>query len=168
MNPEELFIGDYLKILSSGKIGRFHGIHGERIKVKIGDEICLAEPGDLELVPDEVAEQSSSRVESRPEGPGQADPQAAAAFPVELDLHLEALEGSGYTRFNYETILDFQLRICKNFIGKAKESGVGRIRIIHGKGEGILKAQVAHLLEVSGPVTNFEPEITGGAFIAYL
>ncbi len=168
VNLDDLFIGDYLRILSKGVIGRFDGIEGEQAKVKVGEKIWYAEKANLEIVPDEEAERMQIFNSGVGDVPERIDPEKQAEFHDELDLHLEALENAGYVQFNYETILQFQLRICARFIREADKLGVGRIRIIHGKGEGILKAEVAHLLDMDRAVTDFEPDHTGGAFVAWL
>ena len=52
-----------------------------------------------------------------------------------------------YRPNHWATALDFQLMQCKKFLDQAVQSRASRIVIIHGRGAGILKDQVCHLLE---------------------
>ena len=59
----------------------------------------------------------------------------------EIDLHIEELVESHQNMTNHE-ILTRQMNVCRSFVQNAIEKGSKRIVIIHGKGEGVLKAEI--------------------------
>lgn len=59
----------------------------------------------------------------------------------EIDLHFEALLND-HTLIDTHQILQKQLTACKDFIQKSMRKKLKRIVLIHGKGEGILKAEI--------------------------
>lgn len=63
----------------------------------------------------------------------------------EIDLHMEALSEK-FTVHDYNQALQKQLSVCKSFVQKALRNHTRKIVIIHGKGEGVLKAAVHQYL----------------------
>ena len=60
MNPEDLWVGDLLKIISTGKIGSFEGVGKDgMLKLKDNKEIFWAKSNDVE----EVEERETKAVE---------------------------------------------------------------------------------------------------------
>jgi DNA-nicking Smr family endonuclease len=59
----------------------------------------------------------------------------------EIDLHIEELVDSHSGMTNHEILLK-QMNVCKSFIQNAIEHRKARVVIIHGKGEGVLKAEI--------------------------
>jgi len=59
----------------------------------------------------------------------------------EIDLHIEELLESHSNMTNHE-ILTKQMTVCRNFVQQAIEKSQKRIVLIHGKGEGVLKAEI--------------------------
>ena len=59
----------------------------------------------------------------------------------EIDLHIEELLDSHANMTNHE-ILTKQMSVCRNFVQQAIEKSQKRIVLIHGKGEGVLKAEI--------------------------
>jgi DNA-nicking Smr family endonuclease len=58
-----------------------------------------------------------------------------------IDLHIEVLVDDHNNMTNFE-IVQTQMEYCKNFIRNALESNRKKVYIIHGKGQGVLKAEV--------------------------
>jgi dsDNA-specific endonuclease/ATPase MutS2 len=82
--------------------------------------------------------------------------------PKSIDLHIEVLEPRLQNE-RAEVILEFQLRACRKFIERAIERKRPKVTIIHGKGEGVLKLEVDHLLR-DYPEYNYAiPVNNGGA-----
>lgn len=139
----ELWIGDLLRLKKSGRIGKFAGISSEqKVKVKIEGKIILTTPGNLEHAPDNQSDNSIDFIE-RPSYTKQ-DPKPLNSI---LDLHLESLNPS-MINARPERIIDYQVSEAENFIKEAIEKRLPKIEIIHGKGAGVLKMEVEHLLHL--------------------
>ncbi len=67
-------------------------------------------------------------------------------FGDQLDLHYEALI-QNHTPTPGKSILEFQLEICRQFILESIQRKRPHIRIIHGRGSGVLKKEVEALLK---------------------
>ncbi|UKN02368.1 Smr/MutS family protein [Paracrocinitomix mangrovi] len=59
----------------------------------------------------------------------------------EVDLHIEELVDSHSHMTNHEILMK-QMGVCKSFVQKSLDSNTKRIVLIHGKGEGVLKAEI--------------------------
>jgi dsDNA-specific endonuclease/ATPase MutS2 len=59
----------------------------------------------------------------------------------EIDLHIEELIDSHANMTNHEILMK-QMSACRNFVQQAIEKSQKRIVLIHGKGEGVLKAEI--------------------------
>jgi hypothetical protein len=63
----------------------------------------------------------------------------------EIDLHIEELIEDHRNMTNHE-ILTKQMNVCRGFIQNAIQKGLPRVVLIHGKGEGVLKAEIHSFL----------------------
>ncbi|KXK37276.1 MAG: Smr/MutS family protein [Saprospiraceae bacterium] len=161
----DLWIGDVVRIISSGKIGKFEGIHPTgKARIAHHGKILLVKASNLELVPekelipdfdlfydeddDEIADNPIKKLKTRPE--------------QTLDLHIEKLaphmknEPSG-------KIIEYQLQQSEIFIKNAIEYGLPQITIIHGKGQGVLREAIEHQLKMLHQVKFFFTKNGGGA-----
>ncbi len=77
-----------------------------------------------------------------------------AAFEPEIDLHIEALVANKGNLSNSE-ILRIQLLHFERFMDKAARMNVSQVFIIHGVGEGVLKAAIAERLSARHDVLRF-------------
>lgn len=137
----ELWIGDLIRLKKSGRVGKFAGISPEqKIKVKIGDKVILTTPGNLEHAPDNHSD-SEDQFIPRPT----LTKQTLKPLNSVIDLHIEILNPS-LLNARPERIIDFQVTAAKDFLEKAIEQGFPKIEIIHGKGAGVLKMEVEHLI----------------------
>jgi len=163
MNLDDLWIGDRLRIKSTGVVGRYHGLKSGKAKIQTEEGLFEATPEDIELIDEEQLDKASIKEEPPP----QIDLKAISKFNPTLDLHYDALLKSGHLPPE-GPILEWQLLICQKFILKAQSLQVRRVTIIHGIGAGILKNEVAHLLDKHPGVSDFEPSFDGAAFIVFL
>ena len=63
----------------------------------------------------------------------------------EIDIHIENLIENYYNLSNYQ-IVNYQLDRCEEILHKAIQSKIHKLVIIHGKGQGVLRKEVHHLL----------------------
>lgn len=67
----------------------------------------------------------------------------------EIDLHIEMLR-SDYGQLDATQTLAHQLSKARAFLHQQKERGVKRVVLIHGRGEGVLKAEIWNELSKFG------------------
>lgn len=154
----ELWIGDLLKLKKSGRIGKFAGISQEqKVKVNIGGKIVLTTPGNLEHAPDN---HSDSNVDFIPRPT--IIKQEPKALSNVIDLHLEVLNPS-MINARPERIIDYQVKSAQDFIEISIKQNTKKVEIIHGKGEGVLKSEVLHLLSLYDEVNFIFDKNRGGS-----
>lgn len=155
---DDLWIGDWITVTLTGVKGKFEGIKGDHAMVNINGQKQLVEAKFLELSEDPGEDQSLSDLLGL-----EIEKPEKIKTPISsiLDLHLEKLPG--YSAESGQTILDFQLKTCRSFIEEIIQRKMGSAIIIHGKGEGILKEQVIHLLGDFPQVKHHFPRNHGGA-----
>jgi hypothetical protein len=163
MNLDDLWIGDRIRIKSTGVVGRYHGQKSGRPQIQTAEGIVETDAQDIEPIDEEPLEKHAEIKAVPPE----IDLKAISKFNAILDLHHDALLKSGHLPPE-GPILEWQLLTCQKFISKAHSLQVRRVSIIHGIGAGILKNQVAHLLDQNPDVSDFEPSFDGASFIVYL
>jgi len=168
MNLDDLWIGDRILVKTIGEVGTFEkkvNEHTAIIKFEIGtSEIHI---DDMELAGGEVKKPIVS-VEPKVEAPS-FKVWDKANFESEIDLHFEKL-APGKKKSDFANVLDFQLKACKEFVEKAIQFNESDIKIIHGKGNGILRAAVMDLLQdyEENIYWDFPNENKGGAISVLL
>ena len=94
--------------------------------------------------------------------PGAQGPKINPGIPV-LDLHAEKLPAC--RKLPADMILACQLDELRLFLQRMKRDKIPRFRIIHGKGSGVLRAEVIRMLRARG-FKNFRDEtLDGGSLI---
>ncbi len=151
MDLSDLWIGDRLKIRSTGEVGTFEGAFKDAAMIKVNGRIHYAAINDLEIW--EGKEQ-----EFQYEDPLERE-DVREEFNSTLDLHLEKLPDFAASKWPHP--LDYQLLKCKQFVERAIQVEAQVLTIIHGIGEGVLKSAVLDLLEDFIEVETSE-EIQGG------
>jgi len=163
LNIDELWIGDKVKLLSSGEVGTFEGkisnsearirLKGYRLNVSVSDlEIFIEPPIELNELLQIKEEQSAA--------------QTTFVVPDELDLHIEVLDKSMKDQMP-ERILNFQTNKAKQYIERAIQKRKYKIKIIHGKGTGVLKSEINHLLKSYKEIL-FTHEVNNGGAVEVL
>lgn len=71
--------------------------------------------------------------------------KSSANNPAEIDLHIEALD-QDFISTDINQALQKQMVACRSFVKKHIEKRSKKIILIHGKGEGVLKAEIYHYL----------------------
>jgi len=166
MNLNDIWIGDYLKVVSRNAVGRFEGIHPNgHAKIKINDETFMISAHDLEpwKEPEEEQKWDFSELEQDRKKSGfQPVKSLPKLFDGIIDLHFEKLAPE-LLQNPPPHILEFQLKKCKEFVELAIQKKASYLRIIHGRGEGKLKAGVEHLLTGFREVNSFYATPDAGA-----
>jgi len=144
MDLKELRIGESLEIISKNIIGRYEGPAADgKAKVSSEDQTYLVEAVDLRLYVEpkiEKVKQVMNELNRR------SDDRKIGVIDDEIDLHIKVLNPSLINGLP-EHILNHQLMSCKSFLDNAIKSRIWSATIIHGKGAGVLRAEVANLLK---------------------
>jgi len=140
IDKDDLWIGDFLKLKKSGRIGKFDGFaSNNKIRIKLENKTILTTISNVEITEDQP--NTSHNFIPRPA----TQKKKATSLEASIDLHLETLAPS-MLNTRPERILDYQLDKAKQFIEASIDNKVRKIEIIHGKGEGVLKMEILHLL----------------------
>ncbi len=153
INVKEIWIGEKVRVISSGRIGTYEGISKKKgkIRVRSGDKIYIASAKNVELY-NEV-DQNDLNLEEE-------ELTQVQDIPSELDLHINVL-APHLEHANPIQILDFQIRKAKEFLALAYEKRKYSVTLIHGKGTGQLRNEVLHLLK-ENPTVQFYKEVNNG------
>lgn len=158
LNIDDLWIGDLVVLKKSGRIGKFNGRSGhKKVRVKIGEKNVITPIGNIELAP-EGSTIDTYDYSHRPT----IKKQTPTTLSDTIDLHMEVLNPS-MINSRPERIIDFQVKAAEDFIQKSIETGTKQILIIHGKGEGVLKSEINHLLSLNDAVQFTFDKNNGGA-----
>ncbi len=156
MNLKDLWIGDQVLILSKDQPGKFEGMAGHNALVSANGKKYLVKADDITLYKQDTSGDALLDVEEHLD-----NIHFPSSFDSILDLHLEALDG--YEQSRWPHALDYQLSRCKSFILKAIALKIQQVKIIHGKGEGVLKNGVESLLSSFDEVDKTTGVHDGGA-----
>ena len=167
LDINELWIGDQIMIVSSGKIGTFEGIGNlGKVRVKYQNKILLVKPSNIKVVePTEEDELTLESIELEIDSTKDAIRAKSKKaqnlnFTNQIDLHIEKLNPS-LEHSHAQLILDHQLEMCKLFIEHSIAKKKDVVTIIHGRGKGALKEEVLHMLKDYGAV-RFAIEVNNG------
>ena len=130
--------GDFVRLRSGGAVGRIEEIKGNKATVSMGQMNVVVQVRDLQPV--------APPAESRTSPATQSDIRQIAAFEGKIDLRgLSKEEALGQ---------------LEKFVDNALLSNAGTLRILHGKGDGILRKAVRQKLrEYGGNVASaYHPE----------
>lgn len=119
--------GDFVRLRSGGATGRVESIKGNKAIVAMGELRVTALVRDLIPANEPIRQQASIAT---------TDLQRAAAFEPKLDLR-------GFSK-------DEALRTLERFVDNALMSSADSLRILHGKGDGILRKVVRQKLREYG------------------
>lgn len=152
----ELWVGDYVRLVKSGRIGRFAKYQAGKIYVEVDDKLIKTVPKLVEYMGDLPTETKEDVAED-------SIVQTARShhYSSTIDLHIEKLNPSLANALP-ERIVAYQVEAAKKFIEAAKAQHLQVIEIIHGKGTGVLKHEVLHLLSLYPEVDSCKEINAGG------
>ena len=157
MDLTTLWIGDEVKIRSSGKTGFFEGIEAGKAKVRIDGGYTFHAAHDLELFETPKDDDLMKILELTPRKVA----RKGISFSNIMDLHLEKLPN--YSPGSGISILDYQISKCREFIEEVIHRKLSTATIIHGKGAGVLREQIMTLLSAYKQIKVQHPKNDGGA-----
>lgn len=140
--------GDYVSVLNDAIVGIV--IHSDKFKTRIKDQhgferdyknelLVIAKAEDQYRLIDDPIDKDSVRFKSGTNA--KKSKTKPDSFSHEIDLHFAALRNN-LSITDPNQILQKQLTACKSFLKKAIDKKIKKVVLIHGKGEGILKAEI--------------------------
>jgi DNA mismatch repair protein MutS2 len=145
-----LSLGDKVKIKGQAITGEIISARNNNITVAVGNMTINVTPDKIE----KVSRDEYHKVENK------------NTSPIISDLLVK--------RLNFKSVLDVRgeqkfntIEQVSNFVDEAIMLGINEIKILHGKGDGILKEEIKHYLKTFDNTLNFfdEQEEAGGAGI---
>ncbi len=139
-------VGDIVSFLNDASTGEVVAINGEKLTILM-DYGFEEEHHVKELVPRKQLNIGEVHQKDRPKAPlerGRAIPKAPEQ--LEVDLHFEALVDFP-KNFSAHEKLQIQLSEVRKALDKARRSGIKKVVLIHGVGQGRLREEVYTLLE---------------------
>lgn len=161
----DIWIGESVRIISSGKEGRFEGINVQgKARISHNGKVYLTTLNNLEIIPakeyiPDVSDLSTDKIVAKK--------PVKITFDHTLDLHMEKLAPHLLHKVP-PYILDFQLKKSREFIENAIEHHYPHITIIHGKGQGVLKSAIENLLKTYPHIRFTFSKNDGGAVEIWL
>lgn len=155
MNSDDLWIGDRVQLIKSGRIGTYEGKHPKgKAKISVGNKIILSSFQNLKIVEEEKSANAKLElIETRPR---------RQVIEKSIDLHIEKL----FPHLENELpqlILQKQITSCRNYIQQAIDHRLLTVQIVHGIGKGQLKSEIHHLLKDFPEVQTIIETNNGGA-----
>lgn len=159
---EDLWIGDLVYIASLKENALWEGlIDPHTAKIKHGENILAIPLKEIQIAK-EIMEVQDFEIEE--ENDTIINP---LHFPNSIDLHIEKLDDA-ISHQTPDLILNYQIRVCKNYIEKAISCQKANFTIIHGIGKGVLKQEVLHLLKNYTPYQYHTEQNEGGAIEVWM
>ena len=158
MNFNDLWVGDEVFVRSKGVNGRWEGlVSKDKARVRISEKIFLLPLSDLGEAVLEKNVPPPEKIISESDASFRPDSKHA-----EIDLHIEKLNPERANDLP-EMIRDYQIRKCREFILECIRNKRPTALVIHGKGKGVLKAEVLHYLKGVPEVKFLFEKKDGGA-----
>lgn len=139
----DLWIGDLLKLKKSGLIGKYNGEKSPgKIKVKTDHKTVITTLSNVEIYVENEAEILDLGLDDLPTKDTKPfDPNNKNSIDLHINILAPHLQNQPSVR-----ILDYQVNTFHQFVDEAYNSRKRMVQIIHGKGEGVLRAEIQHLL----------------------
>ena len=147
--PAELKVGDKVRIKGGDLIGEVMQVGGTWVNVAVGSIISKVQKGNVEHI-------SNNEFNS-----------AVKAMPKQMSNHSESISER---KLNFKPNIDIRgerlmdaLEIVSRFVDDALMVGMSEVKILHGKGNGILKEEIRKYLKtVPGVVSCKDEDIQFG------
>lgn len=160
LDIKDLWIGDLLLLRKSGRKGIYKGVNKNgKLRIDIDGKIVLTSKSNVVII--EEDEEVQDYFDFADDSDTSQSIKDFCSGDT-IDLHIEKLAPFMVNELPLR-IIDYQLRKCKEFINEAIRRNIKIIKIIHGKGDGTLRNEVHHLLDLYDEVNIKIPVNDGGA-----
>lgn len=160
MDLKELWIGEDVEVLSSGRVGRYEGTSKDgRARISSQGKVYLIKQSNLKIYEEPKVDKVSVMMD---EMNRRSNSCKLGSTEDKIDLHIKTLNPS-LVHGLPEHILNYQVTSCRSFIKQAIKSRVWAVTIIHGKGAGVLRSEVLGLLKNYNQVDRIEAIKDNGA-----
>ena len=154
VDDSPLQVGDKVRLKDNDMVGEVTQIAAKYISVSIGSIISKIAPGKVEKISNQQYKEKS-RSTFRPviHYDSESISRRKLEFRPTIDIRGERLNDA--------------LEIVMHFIDDATMVGVGQVKILHGKGNGVLREEIRKYLKTVPAVASFRDEAVqqGGAGI---
>ncbi len=158
---DDLWIGDTVILIKSGRIGKYEGLgKNNKLRINIGHKIVISTISNI--APYTPAERDIVKEFTKKHLSVEKPTAKKVGRQTILDLHIEVLNPNLKNQ-RPERIVQVQIDAAKSFIENAISKNYHSIQIIHGKGLGVLKSEIIHLLSLYDEVKISVPINDGGA-----
>ena len=154
VDKSPLQVGDKVRLKDNGMVGEVVQVSAKYVSVSIGSIISKMAPGKIERISNQQYKEK----------------QRSTFRPV---IHYDS-ESISRRKLEFKPTIDIRgerlndaLDIVMHFIDDATMVGVGQVKILHGKGNGILREEIRKYLKTVPAVASFRDEAVqqGGAGI---
>ncbi len=143
-DQQDIWIGESVRIKSSGREGRFEGLNSDgKARVSSLGKFFLTTISNLEVLPPKDHKPSIEDILN--DSQETIKKNIKIKFDHTLDLHIEKLAPHLLNQMP-PYILEYQIQKSKEFIENAIHYNYPHVTIIHGKGQGVLKTAIENLL----------------------
>ncbi|MBE26095.1 MAG: hypothetical protein CMN33_00235 [Saprospirales bacterium] len=139
INPNELWVGDTLQVISIGIVGKYDSHKGSIVIIDCKGNKISADKSDIRIY-------TQPKQEVKIAFEDEVVLKSKIKFNDTLDLHLNIL-APHMEHQEQSRILDFQIEKARQFVEDAIENNRSKILIIHGKGSGVLKSETLEMLK---------------------
>lgn len=160
IDPKELWVGDLLQVISTGIVGKYERHKGSQVTLNCKGTRIMAVAQDLKIYKqpkEEIALVFEDEI----------DIGAKTKINDTIDLHIDRL-APHMSNQAQARILDFQIEKARTFVQRAIDTKRYQILIIHGKGTGLLKAEISEMLKDFSKVRYTFDKNDGGATEVWL
>lgn len=154
MDINDLWIGDLVQLKKSNRVGKYEGSKNGKALINIQGKKVLTPASNLLPYEEPEAPLKLDLSEERPSASHRPDRV--------LDLHIEKLQPA-LTHALPERIVTYQVAAAREHVEAAIKHRYLTIELIHGKGEGVLKLEVRHLLSLYDEVRATFDKNQGGS-----
>jgi len=165
MNIDDLWIGDRVIIIRSGREGSFEGTNKGKARVKVDKKMLLIPLSGLRIAP-VLKSQNPFLEDDKPTTKKATKYQEKLDFNPEIDLHMQKLQPSKM-HDNPVAILEFQLRKLQEFLDRAIDLRIPKVTIIHGKGTGTLRMETMNIIDSFPEKVSIYPVNNDGGVLVY-
>lgn len=141
--------GDVIKVMGNEAL---ISIDGMEMKFPISDLVKVEFDGLVKPISNEIVNRADAKLKEIAARNRLRKSPPILESTYELDLHMHELLDR-FEHMSNKQMLDYQMSCAKSFIAEAREKRFKNVIIIHGVGEGVLKAEIRNWLDTQQKVS---------------